>query len=47
MSEQIDDFHNHATGHLKDVGVESLWTDSVRNAFRKQAGQSKAQDVYA
>ena len=24
----------------------SVWTDSVRNAFRKQAGQSKTQDVY-
>lgn len=25
----------------------SVWTDSVRNAFRKQAGRSKVQDVYA
>ena len=36
-----NDVHNHAARQLEDVCV-----DGQRNAFRKQAGQSKTQDVY-
>ena len=28
------------------TSTTSVWTDSVRNAFRKQAGMAKAQDMY-
>lgn len=28
------------------ISKKSVWTDSVRNAFRKQAGRSKTQDMY-
>jgi len=28
------------------ISKKSVWTDSIRNAFRKQAGRSKTQDMY-
>ena len=28
------------------ISKKSVWTDSVRNAFRKQAGRAKTQDMY-
>ena len=35
-------------GTIKRQGTSttSVWTDSVRNAFRKQAGMAKVQDMY-
>jgi hypothetical protein len=30
-----------------DMTVRSVWTNSVRNAFRKQAGRAKLQEVRA